>query len=128
MGSSDSVTDRVQRAVDQLKPVDPYALFPELNEDIDRRISHSEQRIKYWVIFGVLVNFVALTMAAVPAVFFMGQVSQSASTIAASVSKQDTRFDGVQAEMTRQFIWRNAANQWMGSKGFVPPPEAIGNR
>ena len=38
-------------------------LFPELSDEIDRRDPHSEQRIKFWVMAGIVAN---LLVAVVP--------------------------------------------------------------
>ena len=51
-------------------------LFPELDEDIDRRILHSETRIKYWVVAGVIANLVTLLLGGIPMVYYLGQMSE----------------------------------------------------
>lgn len=55
--------ERLHRAVDErgIPQVRATDLFPELSDDIDRRIMHSETKIKLWVIGAVLANAMAAT-------------------------------------------------------------------
>jgi hypothetical protein len=55
-------------------------MIPELSEEIDRRIEHAEQRIKFWVVTGILANLAILVSATLPTVFYLGQLDSRLST------------------------------------------------
>ena len=55
-------------------------MSPILSDEIDRRIQHAEQRIKFWVISGVLANLIILLIATVPTIFYLGQLDQTIKT------------------------------------------------
>lgn len=42
--------------------------------DLDRAIEYSTLRIKFWVISGVLANFLILTGVMAPVIFYLGQI------------------------------------------------------
>lgn len=54
-------------------------MSPIMSDEIDRRIQHAEQRIKFWVISGVLANLLILIGATVPTVFYLGQLDHTMS-------------------------------------------------
>ena len=96
-------------------------LFPELSEDIDRRISASEQRVKYWVIVGALANSVGLMAIAMPVIFYLGQISNQFESVLVEV-KEAKQYAQMDVEHKREeMVWRITAEQWMISKGFIPP-------
>lgn len=96
-------------------------LFPELSDDINRRITASETRIKYWVIMGILGNTVGLLAIALPLVFYLGQISTSFDSTVEQVA-ETRRLAVVDGDWKRdQMIWRATAEQWMIAQGFIPP-------
>lgn len=100
-------------------------LFPELSDDINRRIAASETRIKYWVIMGILGNSIGLLTIALPLVFYLGQISTSFDSTVDEVKgiKQAAAGDG---DWKRdQMVWRATAEQWMVTQGFIPPAGQI---
>src|SRR5215204_1288607 len=82
----DSILARSQNLVEpdvsesntgQLRALD---LFPDLSDEIDRRITHSETRIKYWVLVGVVVNFLIAVGAAIPVIYASGTIASDIRT------------------------------------------------
>jgi hypothetical protein len=47
-----------------------------MSDEIDRRIQHAEQRIKFWVVSGVAANLLILVAATLPTAFYLGQLEQ----------------------------------------------------
>lgn len=91
------------------------------SEELDRRILHSESRIKFWVIGGILANILSLAAVAIPLIFYLGQMqTQFASTVAsAGVSESELRkLDRWKLERE---IWEQAVNNHLSPKGFQPP-------
>lgn len=80
-------------------------LWPEIvsSDEIDRRIMHSEQRIKFWIMAGVASNLIVAISAAIPAIFYIGQISnsvqQSAETMAKIEKAQDSNMEWVHNRM-----------------------------
>lgn len=99
-------------------PENPYELY---ETDLDRRILHSETRIKNWVIGGVLANLLVLGGIGAPMVYYLGQLSVQISSSAAvlnQLSADITRLkDGQLFIRTRQ----NAIIAHMRKDGFEPP-------
>lgn len=94
--------------------------------DVTQRISHSETRIKYWVIAGVVANLLVLIGVGVPMVYYLGQMSAQATEVIASVAKTSMQLDKIEVTQRRQAVWQYAAEQWMQSQGFLPPPPHVG--
>lgn len=94
-------------------------LFPEIvsSEEIDRRIMHSEQRIKFWIMAGVASNLVVAVAAAIPAIFYIGQISvsvqQSAETMKKIEASQDANLTWVQNRM----IWETRVEAALRADG-----------
>lgn len=63
-------------------------MSPILSDEIDRRIQHAEQRIKFWVISGVLANVLILISATVPTVFYLGQLDRTISQESHGISSK----------------------------------------
>lgn len=86
-----------------LPPVRFEELYPEWSSEVDRRIMASEVRIKFWVVGGALVNFLVAAGAAVPMIFYMGQITstiqQSAVDLKAQTARLDTNADWVRDRM-----------------------------
>lgn len=57
-------------------PVRGIDVFPDISDEIDRRIIHAEQRIKTWVLGGIAANLLVAILAAIPTIFYMGQMSR----------------------------------------------------
>lgn len=96
-------------------------LFPELEGEIGRRIAHAEQRIKNWVLVGILTNFLVVAMAGIPSVFFLGQLSRDASDALVQIKANRDELDRRRIWMGRRDLWESSAEQWMISRGWRPP-------
>lgn len=96
-------------------------LFPDMSEEIDRRIQHSEHRIKYWIVVGVLANLITLIGAAIPMVFFLGQMTSTASQALTTIQDQQSELDTMRIWREDRNLWESSAEQWMMSKGYIPP-------
>jgi hypothetical protein len=80
-------------------------LFPDWEADVDRRIAASEGRIKFWVLGGVLTNLFVAVCAAIPLIFYTGQISRD---IAASLQTQQSQTVELAARakwMQDRMIW-----------------------
>lgn len=97
-------------------------LFPDIDEEMDRRILHSEQRIKNWVLIGILSNIGILMGAGIPSVYYLGQVSRDVAMMAAKVNEQQEILDSRSKWIDDRIKWEIYAEEWMKTKGFVPPP------
>jgi hypothetical protein len=107
------------------KPVKGVDLFPDLSDEIDRRIATSELRIKTWVMGGIVANLCTILVATVPMVFYLGQISRDIQTtvIATAANTGDIR---ATSQWTQdRMIWETSAQQWMMTKGFVPPARKV---
>lgn len=113
------VADKEVRATD---------LFPELSDEIDRRIMHSEQRIKYWVMGGIVANLLTLLVATIPMVFYLGQISRDVQTTVTTAGSSVVELKVRESWMRDRIIWEAAAEQWMESQGFKAPPAIRGRR
>jgi hypothetical protein len=80
-------------------------LFPDVSEEIDRRIQHSEQRIKTWVLGGIAANLLVAILAAIPTIFYMGQISRDINQAIARQTEQ-------QAELIARGKWMNERMIW----------------
>ena len=80
-------------------------LFPDVSDEIDRRISHSEQRIKTWVLGGIAANLLVAILAAIPTIFYMGQISRDINQAIARQTEQ-------QAELVARGKWMNERMIW----------------
>lgn len=107
------------RSVFGAESVHARDLFPEIvsSEEIDRRIMHSEQRIKFWIMAGVASNLVVAIGAAIPAIFYIGQISvsvqQSADTMKKIEASQDANLNWVQNRM----IWETRVEEALRRDG-----------
>lgn len=80
-------------------------LFPDVSDEIDRRILHSEQRIKTWVLAGIATNLLVAILAAIPTIFYMGQISRDINQAIARQTEQ-------QAQLVAQGKWMNDRMVW----------------
>lgn len=102
-------------------PVNLYELFPELSQDVDRRIAHAETRIKYWVVAGVLVNLVSLVIAAIPLVYYLGGVQAQTGSVAQTVQSTSTELQRRGDWMQDRELWEQSMESWAQQKGYIPP-------
>lgn len=102
-------------------PVNLYELFPELSQDVDRRIQHAETRIKYWVVAGVLANLLALIGAAIPLVYYLGGVQAQTSTVASTVQSTSSQLSRTGDWMQDRELWEQSMELWAQQKGYIPP-------
>lgn len=99
-------------------------LFPDWGVDVDRRIAASESRIKFWVLGGVITNLVVAVGAAIPLVFFFGQISRDiAATVAAQQASVISAEETVKWRQARM-VWEARVESILESKGItVQRPE-----
>lgn len=81
-------------------------LFPDISEEIDRRIQHSEQRIKTWVLGGIAANLLVAILAAIPTIFYMGQASRDISETQRQVTILVTQIEQMNDKVEENSIWR----------------------
>lgn len=95
-------------------------LFPDLDEDIDRRIAHAETRIKYWVIIGVLANVAALIGLGAPLIYYLGSMQAQASVAIASLSKSSDQLERQQNWIRKREMKDASLEAWAKTKGYQP--------
>ncbi len=99
-------------------------LYPDLGEEIDRRIRDSEHKIKYWVVVGVMAHVITLTLAMVPAVFYLGQISSNVSATSSQVLDQQKQIGELSSKFDRwsrnRAIWEMSLQSWAQGKGYQP--------
>ena len=109
-------------------PVNAMDLFPELEVEIDRRIAHAEQRIKNWVLVGILTNFIMITAAAIPSVFYLGQLSQNASDALVRIQATRTELDALKADRENRKLqlaaWQTSVEAYLIQRGWHPPRDS----
>lgn len=115
---SESTQEKAHRL---LGPLNAFDVYPELSEEIDRRILHSETRIKYWVLGGVLANVATFALTAIPSVFYLGQLSTNLENATTLLSVQVQELQRIKEQQERRNSWEVAAEQWMIGQGFQPP-------
>ena len=106
----------------QMQPVaSAFDLFPELSDEVDRRIAYAETRVKNWVLVGILGNVLTLGAAVTPAVYFLGQLSTSAAEAVSTIERQQSELERLGAWRSRRMIWESNLESWAVQKGFRPP-------
>jgi hypothetical protein len=80
-------------------------LYPEWSSEVDRRISASEVRIKFWVVGGALMNFIVAVGASIPLIFYMGQISTNISQSSADLKTQTSRLDTNADWVRERMVW-----------------------
>ena len=80
-------------------------LYPEWGAEVDRRIAASEIRIKFWVVGGAMVNFLVAVGAAVPLIFYTGQISNSIQQSAVDLKTQSVRLDANADWVRDRMVW-----------------------
>ena len=113
---------RVSYSVDEVDhQVRATDLFPELSSDIDRRIQHSETRIKFWIIGGVLANLLVAMAGALPIIYSLGQMTTQFD--AALKTMTQLKDDGVDADTWREerLLWEFSVEQHLRRSGYIPP-------
>ena len=110
------------------QPVKATELFPELSADMDRRISHSETRLKFWVVGGVLANLIALAAIGLPMVYYAGQVVEQIETdrrVAAQEFVEGAERDAILAArgiwMQDRRAWELSVEPYLRELGWNPP-------
>ena len=94
-------------------------LFPDWGTDVDRRIAASEARIKFWVLGGVITNLVVAIGAAIPLVFFFGQISRDiAQTVVAQQASVISAEETVKWRQERM-VWEARVESILESKGIT---------
>jgi len=95
-----------------------------LHEDMDRRILHSETRIKNWVIAGVLANLLVLIGIGAPLVYYLGSISAQSTMAITQLSETNNRLAIMDRWIRRHEVWDATVEAWMESQGYRPPPSA----
>lgn len=94
-------------------------LFPDISDEIDRRIIHSEQRIKTWVLAGIAANLIVAIIAAIPTIFYMGQISRDINQAIVKQAEMQTQNAKVQAWANRRMIWETKVQAELATKGII---------
>jgi hypothetical protein len=100
-------------------------LFPELSDEIDRRISHAETRIKFWVMAGIAVNLLVAVAAAIPLVFSMGQISRDISVSTSTQQAQAIELVAQRKWMADRQIWEVRVESALQNKGIDLSPAPL---
>lgn len=72
-------------------------LYPEISQEIDRRIQHSVTQVKYWVIAGVLGTLVTTIGFGIPAVYNLGRLTIQIEMIQMRLDQIDSKTKGPRA-------------------------------
>lgn len=81
-------------------------LFPDVQEEIDRSVLHAEQRVKFWVMAGVAANLLVAILAAIPLIFYMGQVSRDISQQSQQITILTAQIKEHETRLQDMIIWR----------------------
>lgn len=88
---------------------------------------HSEGRIKYWVIAGVVANLVMLITIGAPAVYYFGSMqAQSVSTLDAILKVSD-QITQISKDNQNQEIRLQLLEGWASSNGYRQKIDSEGN-
>lgn len=93
-------------------------LFPDLSDDIDRRIAHAEVRIKYWVMAGILANLLAIVLAAIPLVFYLGSIQSQTAQALSKINDTADEVDQRRVWMQNREIWEAQVQTYLEAQGF----------
>lgn len=97
------MVDRVNLNPHEVRGID---LFPDVSDEIDRRISHSEQRIKTWVLGGIAANLIVAIVAAIPMIFYLGQISRDVAQTRSDISTTIVTLKDHNDRIQENTIWR----------------------
>lgn len=92
--------------------------YPSLEDDIDRRIEHSEGRIKYWVIAGILANLVALVGIGVPLVYYFGSMQAQSGNTVSSLMQLTTTVNQNQQRIQNMELRQQMLEMWAEQQGY----------
>lgn len=81
-------------------------IFPDISDEIDRRIQHSEQRIKTWVLGGIAANLLVAIIAAIPTIFYMGQMSRDIAQTQQQILVAIAKLENHEARIQENTVWR----------------------
>jgi hypothetical protein len=100
-------------------PIRGSELFPDVSDEIDRRIEHSEQRIKTWVLAGVAANLLVAIIAALPMIFYMGQISRDINQATIQQQALTQRLDKGEQWRNERMIWETRIEGRLYEKGIL---------
>lgn len=80
-------------------------LYPEWSAEVDRRIAASEVRIKFWIVAGAMANFLVAVGAAIPLIFYMGQITQNIQQWSLDLKAQTERLDTNADWVRDRMVW-----------------------
>lgn len=103
------------------QPVRATDIFPDLSEEIDRRIAHSEQRLKYWVLAGIVTNLMVAIFAAVPTIFYIGQISRDINQALQNQQAQTVELAARAKWMQDRMVWEAKVSAALRARGLTPP-------
>ena len=95
--------------------------FPSLEDDIDRRIDHSEGRIKYWVVAGILANVLTLLGVGSPLVYYFGVMQAQTSNTLNTVVETNQRLATMEARLQKQEVHTQMIDAWAEERGYRRP-------
>lgn len=112
-------TRTIQEMIDN--PVSAFELFPTLEEEVDRRITHSETRIKFWVISGVLANLIVLIGLGAPLVYYLGTMQAQATTAMTGLSQLTAEVEKRGSWMQEREMWEARVEAKLEAQGVAIP-------
>jgi len=92
-----------------------------LTEVLDREILHSETRIKFWVVAGVLANLVMLIGIGAPLIYYLGTIQAQATSVLATIQETSGKLDAIEIRINAQDRRIDSAETWMEGKGYQAP-------
>lgn len=90
-------------------------------DEVDRLILHSETRIKYWVIAGVVANMIALVGVGAPLIYYLGTMQAQTTAALATIQNANNHLTEMDKRLNQHEVWESNAETWMVQKGFIPP-------
>lgn len=94
-------------------------LFPDWSNEVDRRIASAEVRIKFWVVGGAMVNGIIAACAAIPMIFYMGQITASIQQATTQLKAQDIRVSANTEWIRDRMVWEARVEAALASQHIV---------
>lgn len=95
-------------------------LFPDVGEEIDRRVVHSETRIKNWVVTGIVANLVMLFAIAIPMTYSLGQIQAKFDAVIVSTQDSDKKLKDLDTWQRDREVWETSVESYLVTQGFHP--------
>ena len=103
-------------------PVRATDLFPDLSDEMDRRDKSTEQRIKIWILAGVAANLLVAIMAAIPTIFYMGQISSNLNQALQVQAEQKAELAVRAKWIQERMVWEARIEAYLDDHGMNDAP------